>query len=267
MRIGSVCLLTVLLPLAATAHDTWVETNTSLVRVGELVHVDLKLGNHGNAHRDFKLASKASLAPTQISVVRPTGESVDLKPHLVDTGLTPKEGYWTARYTTTEPGLHVVAQTSESMHGKTRSLKSGKTYFMGSMKLDEVPTTKSSHDKPLGHALEIVPLSNPVTEMGPGQPIRVKILFQSKPLNGARVSFVPRGAVLDEGFDKNYERETTSEGVASYTPQEGNVILVVVHHSAADQKGDGYDGTSYSSTLTIAVPQLCANCIKVTTSK
>src|SRR6185436_2774462 len=45
----------------AFAHDTWVQTNTNVVRTGDAVHVDLMLGNHGNDHRDFKLASK--LAP------------------------------------------------------------------------------------------------------------------------------------------------------------------------------------------------------------
>jgi uncharacterized GH25 family protein len=42
----------------APAHDTWVQTNTNLVRTGDAVHIDLMLGNHGNDHRDFKLASK-----------------------------------------------------------------------------------------------------------------------------------------------------------------------------------------------------------------
>ena len=31
----------------AKAHDTWVQTNTNVIRVGDSVHVDLMLGNHG----------------------------------------------------------------------------------------------------------------------------------------------------------------------------------------------------------------------------
>ena len=42
----------------SAAHDTWVQTNTNLIRTGDAVHIDLMLGNHGNDHRDFKLASK-----------------------------------------------------------------------------------------------------------------------------------------------------------------------------------------------------------------
>lgn len=255
MRVCAVCLIFIA-PLFAAAHDTWVETNTSLVRVGDIVHIDLKLGNHGNDHRDFKLAGKVGLDSCQIAVVSPNGKSFDLKPHLNDVGFAPKEGYWTSRYPAQEPGLYVVAQTVESLRGKSRSIKSAKTYFMASKKLDEVSAAQTGLDLLIGQGLEIVPLSNPVTEMGPGQPIRVKILLQSRPLSGVRVSFVPRGTMLDEGFDKKYERATDSEGLASFTPEEGNVVLIVAHHSAPDQKGEGYDNTSYASTLTIAVPQL-----------
>jgi hypothetical protein len=69
------------------------------------------------------------------------------------------------------------------------------------------------------------------------------------------VSFIPRGAELDEGFDKSFERMTDAEGKVSYTPKEGNLILVVAHH-AVDANGEGYDKLHYSATMTIAVPQI-----------
>jgi uncharacterized GH25 family protein len=259
--------LSFLITSIATAHDNWVETNTSLVRLGDLVHVDLKLGNHGNDHRDFKLSGKVSLESGPISVISPTGEVFDLKPHLVETGLSTKEGYWTGRYTTTTPGLHVVASTSDGVRGTTRSIKSAKTYFLASEKLDDVPVVQSGLNKPLGHALELIPVTNPVTEAGPGQPITVKVLLNSKPLKSARVSFIPRGAVLAEGFDKNFEDETNADGIAKFTPKEGNVVLAVVHHVASDQKGDGYNDTKYSATLTVIVPQIRPNSVKALTSR
>ena len=52
-------------PVIVSAHDTWVQTNTPLIRVGDAVHIDLMLGNHGNDHRDFKLASKVDPAEWQ----------------------------------------------------------------------------------------------------------------------------------------------------------------------------------------------------------
>ncbi len=262
MRTTTICLLALFCPLIATAHDAWMETNPPLVRPGDVVHIDLKLGNHGNDHRDFKLAGKVSLDPCQIFVVGPTGESFDLKPQLIDTGLSPKEGYWTGRYTTSEPGMHLVGYTVDNLRGKTRSIKSAKSYFHASKRLDEIPENQPGFDKPLGHPLEIMPLTNPVTAMGAGQPIQVRLFLRSKPLSDARVSFIPRGALLEDGFDKRFERQTNAEGVATYTPREGNIILIVVHHAALDEHGDGFDSTNYSATMTISVPQLCPHCTK-----
>jgi uncharacterized GH25 family protein len=255
-RTTTAILLNLFLPLIAVAHDTWVESNAALIRQGDVVFVDLKLGNHGNDHRDFKLASKITLKPCQLDVIRPDGKSVDLKSSLNDLGLTPKEGYWSSRFVATEAGLHVVSHTLDTLHGTTRGIKSGKAYFLATPKLDEVSDARSEFAKPLGHPLELVPLDNPVTELAPLVPIRVKLLYQSKPLAGARVSFIPRGTTLAEGFDRDHEALTDSEGVASFTPQEGNVVLVVVHHLVPDQKGDGYDKTQYVATLTVSVPQV-----------
>lgn len=256
MRILTLAFTVTFVPLMATAHDTWVETNSALIRQGDYVFVDLKLGNHGNDHRDFKLASKITLAPCQLSVICPDGKSVDLKSGIIDTGYAPKEGYWSNRFVAKESGLYVVSHTLDTVHGTTRGIKSGKTYFQVSQQLDAVPDIHTGFDKPLGHAMELVPLTNPVTDMAPDRPIRVKLIYQTKPLSGARVSFIPRGVTLAEGFDKDHEAITDSEGVASYTPKEGSVLLVVVHHPVADQKGDGFEKTQYTATLTISVPQV-----------
>src|SRR3989442_587925 len=96
-------------PLAG--HDTSVQTNTNPVRTGDAVHVDLMLGNHGNDHRDFKLAGKVSADQIQtFEVVAPDGKKYDLKPNLVDLGYAPKEGYHTAKFVPGLPGVYAVAQ-------------------------------------------------------------------------------------------------------------------------------------------------------------
>ncbi|WP_164101017.1 DUF4198 domain-containing protein [Candidatus Laterigemmans baculatus] len=260
MRRFSFLFLLLVSASVAHAHDTWVQTNTNLTRVGDLVHVDLMLGNHGNEHRDFKLASKISLDPCTLSVLTPSGESYDLKPDLIDTGYAPKEGFWSARFVTGAPGLHCVVHTLDTLHRTTRAIKSSKTYFLASDSLDQVSSSGADFDAPLGHPLELVLQSHPVRNVGPGQPIRVQVLYEGQPLEDARVSFIPRGQALAEGFDKEYERMADEQGLASFTPREGNYYLVVVHHRAHDQKGDGYDATAYSATLAIFVPQLCSCC-------
>jgi uncharacterized GH25 family protein len=252
----------VLLSGAAAAHDTWVQTNTSVVRVGDNIYIDLMLGNHGNDHRDFKLASKIDLDGCTLEVIAPDGKRYDLKDKLTDTGYTPKEGYWTARFAGARPGLYLVAHTSDKVvsYAPTRSVKSAKTCFVVSKSLDQVPKENSGFAKPLGHALELVPEANPVTPMGPETPIKVQLLYKGKPLAGARVSFIPRGEALAEGFDKRYERKTDDKGRASYTPKEGNYYLVVAHVEEPNEGGKDYKATKYSATLTVLVPQVCPCC-------
>ena len=154
------------------AHDTWVQPNTNLVRTGDAVHIDLMLGNHGNDHRDFKLASKLSADSVQaFAVLAPDGKTYDLKPALADLGYAPKEGFHSAKFVTGKSGLHVAYQTSDAVvnHGTpVRSVRSAKTYFVAGDSLDKLPKDLPGFDKPLGHAIELVPAANPVLGAGPG---------------------------------------------------------------------------------------------------
>ena len=241
------------------AHDTWVQTNTNLFRVGDAVHIDLMLGNHGNEHRDYKLASKVALDGCSLKVHTPSGKSYDLKDRLVDTGYTPKEGFWTTRFATAEPGLYLVEHSVDKVvnHGKpVRSIKSAKTAFVASKSLDNVPSENRGHDRVCGHALELIPASNPVTPMGPGQKMFVRLLLKGKPLADTQVSFIPRSETLTEKFDDRYERMTDANGLASFTPKSGDYYLVVAHHKAADEKGDDYSPqhgqTSGTKTVSVA---------------
>lgn len=238
------------------AHDTWVEVNTSEVREGNLVYVDLKLGNHGNEHRDFKMHSLITLDKVKLAVKMPCGCTKDIKPTLIPTASEEKQGYWTTRYTTTKPGLHVVAHELDTLHGKIRAIKSAKTYFVVGPDAAATKGPLSKCTAPLGHPIEIVPQTNPVTESGPNKPIRVRVVFEDKPLANARVSFIPRGQALAEGFDDKFERRTDAKGLAEFTPTEANLILIVVHHQEPKRSGEGYDSTNYSATLTVAVPEV-----------
>jgi uncharacterized GH25 family protein len=247
----------------AKAHDTWVETNTALVRVGDRVEVDLKLGNHGNNHRDFKLAGKQSLEGLSLEVVSPAGNRFDLKPELTDLGYTPKEGYWSASVTTSETGHYTAVASSDRIvnHGAPqRSVRSAKTVWLASKSLDKPAAQGKAYQQPLGLPCELVLLSDPVLFAGPGNPIQVQLLKQGKPVADTVVSFVPRGVDLAEGFDETYERRTDNDGKASFTPKEGNVYLIVSHILAKDEKGTDYADTKYAATLTLRVPQICPCC-------
>jgi len=268
-RIRQARIVVAILPLAAvairhpaaSAHDTWVQASQRLVRVGDVVHVDLLLGNHGNQHRDFKLAGKlTSLDGSTLEIVGPDGRRTDLVPDAVDLGLAPKEGFWSARFVPLSPGLHGVSHTRIGMHLRKRGIKSGKAYFVASAELDAPPAAGISHAEPLGHPLELVPETHPALGNGPGRGITVRLLFRGEPLADHRVSFVPRGATLAAGFDPLFERRTDAAGRCSFEPREGNILLVVAHLEAPDEQGPDFDRTVYSATLVLDVPQVCPCC-------
>lgn len=252
-----------ILPATASAHDTWVETHTNLVRTGDAVYVDLMLGNHGNAHRDFRLASKIDLSGCTLDLLDPDATKYDLLPDLVDLGYAPKEGYWKAKFAATRPGMYTVSHTLDKIvnHGRpVRSIKSAKAYYVVSRSLDKVPVVEGDFARPLGHAFELVPQSNPVTPMGPGQEITVQLLLRGKPVSDARISFIPRLTTLQKEFDKRYERKTGADGRASFTPKTGDQYLIVAHHHADDEATKEYEATLYSATLFLYVPEVCPCC-------
>jgi len=250
-------------PAISSAHDTWVQTNTNIVRTGDAVHIDLMLGNHGNDHRDFKLASK--LAPDTVQsldVTDPAGKKYDLKPDLADLGYAPKEGFHSAKFTAATPGVYVVAQVADKVvnHGKpVRSYRSAKAFFLVSDSLDKIAKDAPGYAKPLGHKIELVPEASPLMPMGSGVAIKVKLLFEGKPVEGVKVSFIPRGATLKEGLDSDHERGTDKDGRAAFTPKTGNYYLIVARLPQAE-KGDGYEATVYTATLTVFVPEKCPCC-------
>ena len=256
--------VTALMAGLAWGHDVWVQTNVNLVRTGDAIHIDLMLGNHGNEHRDFKLASK--LAADQIGafeVFDPNGKKYDLKMDLSDLGYAPKEGYYSARFVAAIPGLYTAAFTSDKVvnHGKpVRSVRSSKAYFGVSDSLDRIGKNFTGFDRALGHKIELVPECNPIVPMGPGQPIKVKLLFQGKPLSGVKVSFIPRGITLKDESDPDYERTTDGQGKASFTPKIGTYYLVAAHYPR-EETGSGFESTLYSATLCIFVPEKCPCCI------
>src|SRR4051812_46846306 len=256
-------LLLMVSPCLAMAHDTWLQTNTNLVRTGDAVFIDLMLGNHGNEHRDFKLASKVDPAVARVAVISPSGRRYDLGDRLTDLGYAPKEGFYAAKFAGSEAGLYTVAHTSDRVvnHGQpVRSLKSAKTFFVTSASLDKPNPHNPGFEKPLGHPLELIPVVSPLLPMGPGQAIRVQALLRGQPLASARLSFIPRGETMSDGFDERYERKTDSAGQASFEPTSGNYYLVVMHHVAPDEKGADYAETHYSATMTVLVPEICSCC-------
>ncbi len=241
----------------ARAHDLWSQTNTSLVRTGEVMHVDLCLGNHGNHHRDFLLAGRVSLDWISADLIAPDGTRTDLRDQVTATASAEKEGCWTRPVVAEASGVYCVAIMLDRVmqHGQSiRGVRTAKSFFLASDLLDKATLASHSHDQPLGLPFELVLKTCPFTETQVGQPIRVEVLHQSKPISDVVVSFVPQGVTLAGEFDPEYEFRTGSDGIVEFVPKSGNRYLIVAHHTADDEKTDEYVSTSYASTITLHVP-------------
>ena len=239
----------------ARAHDTWVQSGPLVARYQDVVHIDLMLGNHGNNHRDFKLASKITLAPCTLEVIAPDGKRTDLKPSVVDMGSAEKEGFWSAKMVADQKGIYQVVHTLDTLHGKTRAIKSSKSYFISSTCFGSIPTNGKDRVVSLNKGLEFV-LETPIETISAKRELKLRVLWNGKPLPGVSVAFVPRGAKLTEESDPQFERTSDASGYVTFTPKEGNLLLAVAHHIAAEEKGEGYDKTHYGATMVLPVPEL-----------
>jgi uncharacterized GH25 family protein len=244
-----------LVPAIGLAHDTWIQSGPLVTRHKDVVHVDLMLGNHGNNHRDFKLASKITLAPCTLEVIAPDGTRTDLKPRVVDMGSAEKEGFWSAKMIANQMGVYQVVHTLDTLHGKTRAIKSSKSYFISSSCFGTVPSTGSDRIVPLNKGLEFV-LETPIKSISANRELRMQVLWNGKPQTGVAVAFVPRGVKLAEEKDPQYERVSDDRGYVTFTPSEGNLLLAVAHHLVPEERGEGFDKTHYGATMVLSVPHL-----------
>ncbi|MFO1096024.1 MAG: hypothetical protein U0992_22370 [Planctomycetaceae bacterium] len=160
-----------------------------LIRTGDAVYVDLRLGNHGNEHRDFKLASKITLDKATLEVIARTTAEVDLKPELVDVGYT--EGRLLDR--------QVRRRTAGPLHRRSRWIRSSIT---ASRAIDQnaqsllrrQPDAHDQHPRgliQLRQAVRATPWrsseKNPVAPHGAGTKSTCRVLLKGKPLADARV--------------------------------------------------------------------------------
>ena len=248
-----ICLLSLFsLAGSALAHDTWIETHTPRALVGESMPVALKLGNHGNNHRDFKIAGQVDPRFITLDLIAPGGERTDLKPGLSRATNDAGEKYWTLDVNPRTPGLHMIACLDDKVvhYAPKRSIKSAKVFFTAARSSDDRPLPVTGFDAIMGHPLELVPTSGAIASPHAETPIEVQLLFDGQPLADARVSFIPRGVELQEAFDATYERMTDEHGRASFTPDDEGVHLIVAHHEDPTASGEGYESTKYSATLT-----------------
>jgi uncharacterized GH25 family protein len=102
-------------------------------------------------------------------------------------------------------------------------------------------------DKVLGHELEIVPLSDPLT-VAPGQTLRLRVLFRGKPLPGGKVE---RGDGVTVVAEDDIPRFTTdSDGVAAIPIVKAGPTQLVIDHDVSPSATPNLAATDmYNATL------------------
>lgn len=257
------CLL--LLPTASRAHDYWLEPETFTPAIRKPVALHLHVGDGFISESERNYQRKVTL---RFQHVFASGSSdlageEDRKPQ--------------ARLVLDMPGTHVVRLDRDSRLIRLEAKKfndylkeeglegilaerkrlgesdrAGRERYWRCLKLvlraggkgDDTAT------KTLGQKLEILPLSDP-TSLKTKESLRVRILFDGKPLAGAQVARHHRGK-----NDKITTRtaRTSDKGEAAFLLDEGGVYLVRLVHMRRATKDENADWESFWGALTFAVP-------------
>lgn len=250
----------------ALAHDGWVQSNSPLVRVGDMSYLDLQFGNHGNNHRDYKLINKWRVTdPTfNLKVHTPNGGVIDLKSQLTDLGTTSHPGYFVSSFKAEEKGAYIAEATQTAIltyprdPGPHRSIKYAKTVVtaVNAISADENGNKSSNYNRLIGQELEIVPLSDPAQAHEAGE-MTLQVLYQGQPLPDAHVSMTPRSNIPPAVMGPPYDMMTDMEGKVTFELQGPDYYLFNVHHTDNSQTAPGYTYTAHGAVLAMIVtPEL-----------
>lgn len=240
------------------AHDLWIETNTSFVRTKEVVNVAFKLGNCDEGRRDFKTKGLIDKDGTVVESISPSQQRVDLTSSLARSSNDPRGGYWTSVCPVNEIGTNWFSQSLDQViehDGKEmRGIVTSKAFVIASETLE--PSINSKANQLLNLPIEFELQSSAFPSIEEKATIRVRLLVESKPIQGVRVSFLPQGVNLDEEDDADFEVITDGNGIAEFQPMKANFYLISARHITANNKPTGPTTVYYSTSLTLRVSKL-----------
>lgn len=106
----------------------------------------------------------------------------------------------------------------------------------------------AGHDRVLGLVLELVPEANPAA-LRPGAELPVRLLYEGRPLSGALVAAIPRGAP-----EARVAARSDAQGRVRLRLDRGGDWLVKAVHMVAAPKETGADWESFWASLTFRMP-------------
>ena len=212
---------------------------------------------HGYPVADFLSADKLN----EFKLITPTGESKPIKPGIggflaTQLSLSEKGTYIVAA--SLKPGFYTMYVEKGKIHHKSVP-KTGLSSVILSLHFEQftkalinVAGSDSSFCKPVGHALEIIPMANPAG-LKVGDYLPVQVLFKGKPARFSPVYATYSGFSTKDDF-----------AFATITDSKGQAKIRILHHGpwfikskiklpAPDELKDKCNELSYSATLTFEV--------------
>lgn len=257
------CALAALGAGAAAAHDFWIEPSTFRPAPGDKVAVSLRVGDAfpGEAVprwperiERFALVGPAGEAEVfGLARMDPAGFAVPAGPglHLLvydsNHARLTLEGDRFEKHLA-EQGLERVSALRKE---RGESAKTAREIYSRCAKallqVGQKEAGQGGHDRRLGLALELVPLADPYDLQG-GGPLPLLLLYQGKPLAGARVAArTPAGAAPVSG------RTDAGGRILLSLPGPGFWLVKAVHMVEAPAGRDA-DWESFWASLTFEVP-------------
>ena len=237
-----------------SAHDIWIEAHSAVVRTGEPVRLECKMGNCEDGQPNFKTSGLIPLNELETIAYLPTDKQLDLRPFLIETASRKGEGNWRASLDIDSAGIVWLLQRTEQTMVHDRKIRGkllAKTPVIVSESLDHVYA--SSPPVAFSQPFEIVLNSNLLPCLDSGDPIEVRIIRNNAPVSGATVTFTPLPLGRVETPLKVEPKLSDVAGIASYLPQNPGLILIACHYLDEQEKGKDYDATYYSATMCLEV--------------
>ncbi len=237
------------------AHDIWIETSSTLVRKGEPVVVELKLGNCLEGKPDARINGQLPKPEGSVFAIAPSDERFDLTKSLLSSTAVPGSGCWRTPLTVHDAGCTWLLQSLDDkvMHDGKRVLGRmvAKTPLVACEDTHAMPT----HIKAMAFSqpIELILESSPLVSVDSGSPIVVRLLKNDQPLVKVRLAFT-RPLSIGKAGDVRYEHvETDLDGRASWIPDLAGPLLISFNQMDESEYGDDYEATYYSTTMYLNV--------------
>lgn len=258
-------LMTLVFATVALGHDYWLAPEPPSAAVGREVVVRLFRGEapkadderpfeaeriegfsllRGEAKQDLKAVGKEGSVP--VARFTPRGEgghllAMERRPATINLEAEKFTAYLKAE------GLDAVIARREEL-GESRA--TGRERYRRYLKaLVQVGDRRDmSYRRELGQRLEIVLLADPAT-LRPGDSLSVKLLFDAKPLAGARVFAHP----LKGEDDRAQSATTDRDGIASFRLDKAGPWLVRLVHMRRAKAGDEVEWESFWAAYSFGI--------------